>query len=85
MFSIFILQKQLLKMKYFSQLLLTGGICIVQVANENTLDNSNSKSAEVMNQMIDLIAILSTCMTSSFASIYFEKILKKGQTISLFV
>ncbi len=83
MFSVFLLQKQISKMQYFSLLLLTGGVGIVQVANSS---NSNtSKASTDMNQMVGLIAILSACMTSGFAGVYFEKILKKGRSVSLFI
>lgn len=72
-FSVFMLNKTLSKMQWFSLFLLFSGIALVQ------LQPSQFKAKnpdDTQNPMIGFLAVLVSSVCSGFAGVYFEKILK---------
>jgi len=84
MFSFIMLGTRTSYIQTISLFVLTAGVAVVQVANADDSAKVDSSAPE-KNQVIGLIAILSACMTSGFAGIYFEKILKKGRSVTLYI
>ncbi|KAM7405349.1 hypothetical protein PAMP_012617 [Pampus punctatissimus] len=83
LFSVLMLRKSLSRVQWISLLLLFGGVAIVQVQQEgnkeaSVLDSSNQK------YMVGLVAVVISCMSSGFAGVYFEKILK-GSSASVWL
>lgn len=83
-FSVIMLGKEISFQQTLSLFMLTGGVGIVQVAVQQASSNASQNTAE-MNQMVGLAAVLSACLTSGFAGVYFEKILKRGRKVSIYI
>nr|AKN21639.1 slc35a-3 [Schmidtea mediterranea] len=80
-FSVFILKQSILKMQWLSLFLLFSGVALVQL--DSASDGSKGVAdGIVQNKVIGMGAVLTACVMSGFAGIYFEKTLK-GSTISL--
>jgi len=76
-------QRQFSPKKWFSLVLLTIGVAIVQTSGNTSNTNSNSV-VENQNRTLGLVAILCAACTSGFSGVYFEKILK-GSSTSLWI
>jgi solute carrier family 35 (UDP-sugar transporter), member A1/2/3 len=76
-----LLQRKFSITKWFSLILLTIGVAIVQISG--TRDSSVSVG-EQHNRFVGLVAVLCAACTSGFSGVYFEKILK-GSTTSLWL
>ncbi|XP_062283480.1 UDP-galactose translocator isoform X2 [Scomber scombrus] len=75
LFSVMMLRKSLSRVQWISLLLLFGGVAIVQVQQEGNKEASLSDSSS-QNYTVGLVAVVISCMSSGFAGVYFEKILK---------
>uniref|UniRef100_A0A3Q4G9H5 Solute carrier family 35 member A3b n=1 Tax=Neolamprologus brichardi TaxID=32507 RepID=A0A3Q4G9H5_NEOBR len=74
LFSVSMLGKKLGSYQWLSLLFLTAGVTLVQVtALSQCIHNVMSASS----QFVGLIAVLMACVSSGFAGVYFEKILKE--------
>ncbi|XP_075995892.1 UDP-galactose translocator isoform X1 [Genypterus blacodes] len=82
LFSVLMLRKSLSRVQWFSLLLLFSGVAVVQVQQEGNKETSSSNSGQ--NYMMGLIAVVISCLSSGFAGVYFEKILK-GSSASVWV
>lgn len=69
-FSVIILTKTLSKYQWVSILTLTVGVALVQLSQSN--DDGKSNSA------LGLVSVLIGCITSGFAGVYFELVLKSS-------
>jgi UDP-sugar transporter A1/2/3 len=74
-FSRLLLDKKISYCQYFSLLMLAAGVVIVQQSAINK-DPSNSSTNEG-NPWVGFFAVLFSCFTSGFATVYFEKVLKQ--------
>ncbi|KAK2850922.1 hypothetical protein Q5P01_007198 [Channa striata] len=83
LFSVLMLGKSLSRVQWVSLLLLFAGVAIVQVQQEGNKEASVSDSSN-QNYMVGLIAVVISCLSSGFAGVYFEKILK-GSSASVWV
>jgi UDP-sugar transporter A1/2/3 len=72
-FSRLLLDKKISYCQYFSLLMLAMGVVIVQ---QSTNKDQNSSMNEG-NPWIGFLAVLFSCITSGFAAVYFEKVLKQ--------
>jgi len=79
-FSVILLNKRLKMFQWVSLVILMAGVSLVQWP---TNDNP-SKSFSFSAQMIGLISVLMACVSSGFAGVYFEKILK-GSNASIWM
>jgi UDP-sugar transporter A1/2/3 len=80
--SVIVLGKKLSAVQWLSLLALTAGVAIVQVS---TTSGGSSSSKEAGNPVVGMLAVLMACVTSGFAGVYFEKLLKQGRPVSLFM
>ncbi|XP_053378383.1 UDP-galactose translocator-like [Mercenaria mercenaria] len=71
--SVIMLKKQLSKVQWVALVILFVGVSTVQLQPENI---SKSKSSVPQNPFIGLVAVITACVMSGFAGVYFEKILK---------
>uniref|UniRef100_A0A3Q3K7Z6 Solute carrier family 35 member 2 n=1 Tax=Monopterus albus TaxID=43700 RepID=A0A3Q3K7Z6_MONAL len=83
LFSVLMLRKSLSKVQWFSLLLLFIGVAVVQVQQEGNKEASVANSAN-QNYTVGLIAVVISCLSSGFAGVYFEKILK-GSSASVWM
>nr|XP_057940190.1 UDP-galactose translocator isoform X3 [Doryrhamphus excisus] len=73
LFSVLMLKKSLSRIQWLSLLLLFVGVAIVQVQQGgNEAEHANQ------NYVSGLGAVVISCMSSGFAGVYFEKILKRS-------
>ncbi|EPT27586.1 UDP-galactose transporter subfamily protein [Toxoplasma gondii ME49] len=73
--SVLILHKRLPLVKWVALLILTGGVAIISLpSGDSTTSHGNLNQG---NPVIGLIAVFSACLTSGFAGVYLEKILKE--------
>uniref|UniRef100_A0A3B4WQ90 Solute carrier family 35 member 2 n=1 Tax=Seriola lalandi dorsalis TaxID=1841481 RepID=A0A3B4WQ90_SERLL len=78
LFSVMMLRKSLSRVQWVSLLLLFAGVAVVQVYSASVTGSSNQ------NYMVGLVAVVISCLSSGFAGVYFEKILK-GSSASVWV
>ncbi|KAH7646341.1 UDP-N-acetylglucosamine transporter [Dermatophagoides farinae] len=83
LFSVFILNKKLVIFQWFSLILLFIGVACVQLTQSKPINQSQSPHKQ--NILIGFMAILTACVLSGFAGVYFEKILKNSSNISLWI
>lgn len=77
--SVLMLNKSISASKWISLTILTAGVAFIQVPTEE----QTTKPIEG-NFLLGLVAVLCACVTSGFAGVYFEKILK-GSTVSIWM
>jgi len=77
---VLLLNKSLKSIQWVSLLLLVLGISIIQVQNVNSSKNLNDTSSPFLG----LFAVVSACVLSGLAGVYFEKILKNSK-VSIWV
>lgn len=74
-FSVTMLGKSLNPLKWVALLLLTAGVALVQMPSGDTPAKA-SAAADSSDSMIGLFCVLAACVSSGFAGVFFEKILK---------
>eukprot|EP01053_Blabericola_migrator_P003662 Blabericola_migrator_1__3661@NODE_2098_length_3279_cov_78_729763_g1329_i0_p1_GENE_NODE_2098_length_3279_cov_78_729763_g1329_i0NODE_2098_length_3279_cov_78_729763_g1329_i0_p1_ORF_typecomplete_len396_score56_05Nuc_sug_transp/PF04142_15/8_2e101CRTlike/PF08627_10/1_4e17CRTlike/PF08627_10/98TPT/PF03151_16/6_4e11UAA/PF08449_11/6_5e02UAA/PF08449_11/1_7e10SLC35F/PF06027_12/5_5e10PUNUT/PF16913_5/9_6e06PUNUT/PF16913_5/1_1e03EamA/PF00892_20/8_5e02EamA/PF00892_20/3_8e05EamA/PF00892_20/7_2TMEM234/PF10639_9/2 len=77
--SVLILKKWLSIDKWASLIMLTAGVALIQVPASEGPQSANEALMQG-NPVLGTVAVLSACMTSGFAGVYFEKILKGSKT-----
>lgn len=79
-FSVLMLKKGLSRLQWVSLVLLFTGVAIVQ------LEQTGSKKVQAADQnyLVGLFAVIVSCLSSGFAGVYFEKILK-GSSASVWL
>ncbi|CAL9702775.1 unnamed protein product [Knipowitschia caucasica] len=83
LFSVLMLRKSLSRVQWVSLLLLFTGVAVVQVQQEGKKESSVSDSSS-QNYVVGLVAVVISCLSSGFAGVYFEKILK-GSSASVWL
>ncbi|XP_078484517.1 UDP-galactose translocator [Ciona intestinalis] len=78
MFSVFMLGRSLSKLQWSSMLLLFIGVATVQVEVQSS--SANPTSTTQQNAFLGLTAVIVSCLSSGFAGVYFEKILKGSKS-----
>ena len=72
LFSVIMLSKKLSALQWTSLLVLFLGVALVQLQGTT----SDSHSEQQQNHILGLIAVIVSCLSSGFAGVYFEKMLK---------
>lgn len=80
LFSVFLLKKKLLIPQWLALLLLFVGVACVQLTQTKAKKEKDANQ----NVLIGFLSILSACLLSGFAGVYFEKILKNSH-VSLWI
>ena len=80
MFFVCILGRRLSGAQWFSLVVLTCGVSVVQLEGSSPGDRPPAHH----NRLLGLLAVLCMCGTSGFGSVYFEKVLK-GSSTSIWV
>lgn len=76
-FSRLLLDKKISYCQYFSLLMLATGVVVVQQSANKDHTNNNSSSTQEGSPWVGFFAVLTSCLTSGFATVYFEKVLKQ--------
>ncbi|XP_023148318.1 solute carrier family 35 member A3b isoform X1 [Amphiprion ocellaris] len=76
LFSVSMLGKRLGLYQWLSLLLLMAGVTLVQWPSDSGGD-AEEKALSAGSQFVGLMAVLMACVSSGFAGVYFEKILKE--------
>ncbi|XP_058873045.1 UDP-galactose translocator isoform X1 [Acipenser ruthenus] len=82
-FSVLMLRKSLSRLQWVSLLFLFAGVAIVQVEQEGGRKEASVEN-DSQNYAKGLAAVIVSCLSSGFAGVYFEKILK-GSTASVWM
>ncbi|XP_037335696.2 UDP-galactose translocator isoform X1 [Pungitius pungitius] len=83
LFSVIMLRKSLSRVQWLSLLLLFSGVAVVQMEQEGKKEVTSAASS-TQNYTVGLVAVVISCLSSGFAGVYFEKILK-GSAASVWV
>ncbi|KAJ8393513.1 hypothetical protein AAFF_G00059860 [Aldrovandia affinis] len=83
LFSVLMLRKTLSRVQWVSLVLLFSGVAIVQVEQEGKQKETTVAGAG-QNYAKGLVAVVVSCLSSGFAGVYFEKILK-GSSASVWM
>uniref|UniRef100_A0A1I7WXF8 Protein kinase domain-containing protein n=1 Tax=Heterorhabditis bacteriophora TaxID=37862 RepID=A0A1I7WXF8_HETBA len=81
-FSVTMLGRVLNRLKWLALILLTAGVALVQMPSSNS--SSKSVTSNSSDNLIGVLAVLTACVSSGFAGVYFEKILKTS-SVSLWM
>uniref|UniRef100_A0A8D0E0U4 Solute carrier family 35 member A2 n=1 Tax=Salvator merianae TaxID=96440 RepID=A0A8D0E0U4_SALMN len=73
-FSVLMLRKSLSRLQWMSLVLLFAGVAIVQVEQQQA--GSKPAAGAQQSYIVGLVAVVVSCLSSGFAGVYFEKILK---------
>lgn len=76
LFSVSMLGRKLGLYQWLSLLLLMTGVALVQWPTES-IGESEQKMLTASSQFVGVMAVLMACLSSGFAGVYFEKILKE--------
>lgn len=76
MFSVWMLKRRISKQQWFSLVLLIVGVAFVQVPTGGE-KVAEAAGLDRSHQLLGLIAVLLSCMSSGFSGIYLEKLLKE--------
>ncbi len=79
LFSVVLLKKKLSTLQWGSLVVLFVGVALVQVQG-----GGPSKATDDQNQFVGLVAVIVSCLSSGFAGVYFEMMLK-GATVSVWM
>ncbi|PAV58552.1 hypothetical protein WR25_01335 [Diploscapter pachys] len=82
MFTVTMLGRSLNALKWFSLLLLTCGVALVQLPADSSKPTASDNNTS--DSLMGLLAVLAACFSSGFAGVFFEKILK-GSEVSLWM
>ncbi|KAJ8015977.1 hypothetical protein DPEC_G00002300 [Dallia pectoralis] len=83
LFSVMMLRKSLSRIQWLSLLLLFTGVAIVQMEQEGKRKET-TVTGPIQNYAKGLVAVIVSCLSSGFAGVYFEKILK-GSSASVWI
>uniref|UniRef100_A0A3B5QMN3 Solute carrier family 35 member 2 n=1 Tax=Xiphophorus maculatus TaxID=8083 RepID=A0A3B5QMN3_XIPMA len=83
LFSVLMLRKSLSRVQWVSLLLLFAGVAVVQVQQEGKKEAAVADASN-QNYMVGLVAVVISCLSSGFAGVYFERILK-GSSASVWM
>ncbi|WKY05304.1 hypothetical protein Q1695_005928 [Nippostrongylus brasiliensis] len=72
-FSVTMLGRSLNRLKWLALILLTAGVALVQMPSGNATKHEGGNASD---SIVGLMAVLAACVSSGFAGVYFEKILK---------
>lgn len=84
MFSVLVLNRKLSGMQWFSLLILTLGVALVQLPPDVMTLGIHFDDKPNQNTALGFTAVFLACLMSGFAGVYFEKILK-GSEVSVWV
>ncbi|KAF6730743.1 UDP-N-acetylglucosamine transporter [Oryzias melastigma] len=77
LFSVSMLGKRLSLFQWLSLLLLMAGVTLVQWPTDSEGHTEEQKVLTASSQFVGVMAVLMACISSGFAGVYFEKILKE--------
>jgi len=77
-FSVVLMKKRITGRQWFSLMVLMVGVMCVQYPSDDKPHASQAGSEDVSQRMIGFVMILLACLTSGFAGVYFEFILKSS-------
>ena len=80
LFAVLMLGQSLSARKWLALVVLTTGVACVQIPS-----GSSRPSSEQGNYVVGIVAVAIACVCSGFAGVYFEKVLKNGQSSSIWV
>ena len=80
LFAVILLGQSLTLVKWLSLLILTAGVGFVQIPSST----ANMRQTEG-NYFVGILAVAVACLCSGFAGVYFEKVLKTGNTTSIWI
>ncbi|XP_070558452.1 UDP-galactose translocator-like isoform X2 [Ptychodera flava] len=86
LFSVIMLRRSLSAVQWISLCILFSGVALVQVQPTDPASQHTEKGTEHLHQnpLLGLLAVILSCMSSGFAGVYFEKILK-GSSASIWL
>nr|CEL68106.1 TPA: Probable UDP-sugar transporter protein SLC35A4 [Neospora caninum Liverpool] len=82
--SVLILHKHVPLVKWVALMILTSGVAIISLPSGGSAVSHDSAAVNEGNPLVGLIAVFSACLTSGFAGVYLEKILKQT-SVSIWV
>ncbi|KAJ3027300.1 UNVERIFIED_CONTAM: hypothetical protein HDU68_004087 [Siphonaria sp. JEL0065] len=79
LFSVLMLKKSLSKLKWFSLIILTFGVALVQLQTDSSGGQKEGHHTAAEN-FVGLVAVAIACVLSGIAGVWFEKVLKGSKT-----
>ena len=80
LFTVLMLNRKLVALQWLSLVVLFVGVAMVQLQNVSTTPTGPQEQ----NQFLGLLAVIVSCLSSGFAGVYFEKMLK-GSSASVWL
>lgn len=83
--SVVLLQKRLKRSMWLAIALMGSGIAVVQMTSAKENKQGAMANAAEQNVMMGMVFVLIGCFCSGFAGVYFEKMMKGGKKVSMWV
>ncbi len=80
-FAVLMLNKKLIRLQWFSLVILVTGVAMVQLSDSKDTSQSSVEQSKVLG----FSCALSACVLSGLAGVYFEKILKGSASVSVWM
>ena len=78
-FSVTLLARRISGLQWLSVVMLTGGVAMVQLSQAKGGASSSNSAEANQNSVAGLVSVLLGCLTSGFAGVYFEMVLKSSK------
>jgi len=84
-FSVILLRKDIKLMQWVALVILMFGIVFVQFPSASKDDGSGGSAPMTTHRLIGLVAVLTASLSSGFAGVFYEKLLKEGSQPSVII
>jgi UDP-galactose transporter len=85
MFTVTMLKRSISTKKWVSLVILMAGVGVVSLPQGDDATKKPDADHASMNKMVGLVAVITACATSGLAGVYFEKVLKDSNNVTLWV
>lgn len=83
-FSVLLLRKELKALQWLALVILMSGVILVQFPSDSSR-KAAVKAAESSQKLIGLLAVLASALSSGFAGVFYEKLLKESSQPSVII
>ena len=77
-FSVMMLSRKILSSQWISIIALASGVALVQLSQNDSSGGGGGGGGDNNNSVVGLVSVLCGCLTSGFAGVYFEMVLKSS-------
>nr|CAH0103774.1 unnamed protein product [Daphnia galeata] len=84
-FSVLLLRKEIKALQWVALLILMGGVVLVQFPSDGKQTDANKALSNPHKHLIGMLAVIASSLSSGFAGVYYEKLLKESAQPSVVI